>query len=228
MRSRATPTTAGSPAASAGSAGPEIWIVATAFVFVAALQVHHLDDHDTWWHLASGRLIATSGTVPRTDPFSYTAAGAPWINRQWLFDLGSYGVWSLGGAAGLALAAGALFLGAFGLAWALARRRLPAWAAALLVVLAASAAVERLVVRPEAVTYLFLALTLLLLDGPLSPPRLLALAGCQVVWANCHALSVLGVVVLGAELASAAAARWLPLPDGWRAASARPAREMTG
>jgi len=55
---------------------------AAAFCFVVALQVHRLDDSDTWWHLASGRLIAELGSVPRSDPFSYTAEGAPWINRQ--------------------------------------------------------------------------------------------------------------------------------------------------
>src|SRR5438093_4795520 len=133
---------------------------AAALLFVAALQIHRLDDHDTWWHLASGRLIASTGTVARTDPFSTSAAGAPWINRQWLFDLGAYATWRAAGAPGLALGAGAFFLAAFGLLYALARRRLPAWAAAALVFLAAEAAVERFVVRPEAVTFCFLALAL--------------------------------------------------------------------
>src|SRR5205085_10091733 len=79
-----------------------------ALLFVAALQVHRVDDGDTWWHLASGRLIATTHTVACADPFSFTAPGAPWVNRQWLFDLGTYAAWSVGGQAGLALAAGGL------------------------------------------------------------------------------------------------------------------------
>jgi len=70
---------------------------ATALLLVVALQVHTLDDSDTWWHLASGRLIAAERVVARADPFSFTAPGAPWINQQWLFDLAAYGTWRAGG-----------------------------------------------------------------------------------------------------------------------------------
>jgi hypothetical protein len=199
-----------------------------AFCFVAVLQVHRLDDSDTWWHLASGRLIAETGAVTHTDPFSYTAAGAPWINRQWLFELGLFEVWRLGGPAGIALAAGGLFLGAFACLYAVARRRLPAGAAAVLVFIAAQAAVERFTVRPEAVTFLLIGAYLLLLDGPLPRRRLLALVALQAVWANTHALSVLGIVLIGAELAGSAACTWVPLPAGWRAAGRRDRRELIG
>src|SRR5207253_2073132 len=112
----------------------------TALLLVVALQVHTLDDSDTWWHLASGRLIAAERAVARADPFSFTAPGAPWINRQWLFDLAAYGTWRAGGPAGPILLAAALFTAAFATLYALARRRLPAWGAAALVVLAAQAA----------------------------------------------------------------------------------------
>jgi hypothetical protein len=199
---------------------------AAALVFVAALQVHRLDDADTWWHLATGRLIHATGAVPATDPFSFTAAGAPWINRQWLFELGLYRLWELGGPTAVILGTGALFVAAFACVWALARRRLPAWAAGVVVYLAAAAAVERFTVRPEAATLCLLAAELVLLDGPIGRGRALALVVLQVAWANLHALSVLGLIPLGAELGGALAARWLPLPEGWRRASGRPAGEV--
>jgi hypothetical protein len=199
---------------------------AAAFVFVAALQVHRLDDSDTWWHLATGRLIAERGAVPIADPFSFTAAGAPWINRQWLFDLGLYGLWRAGGPQATTVGAGALFVVAFAFAYRLARRRMPDWAAASMVFVAAQAAVERFTVRPEAVTLCALAIELLLLDGPVGWVTVAALVGLQVAWANLHALSVLALVPLSAELAGALAARWLPLPDGWRLASCRPDGEI--
>ncbi len=166
--------------------------IAATFLFVAVLQVHRLDDQDTWWHLATGRLIAERGSVPATDPFSFTAPGAPWINRQWLFDLGLYGLWGLGGDQATGLGAGALFFAAFACAYRLARRRLPAWAAAILVFLAAEAAVERFTVRPEAATFCLLAVQLLLLDGAVGWGTVAALVGVQVMWANLHALSALG------------------------------------
>ena len=123
-----------------------------ALCFVAALQLHRLDDPDTWWHLASGRRIAERGQIDRVDPFSYTAQGAEWINRQWLFDLGAFASWRAGGELRLTIVAGAGYLVGFLCLYVLVRRRLPAWAAAVLVMLAALAAVERFTVRPEAAT----------------------------------------------------------------------------
>jgi hypothetical protein len=200
---------------------------AAVLLTIAALQVHRLDDPDTWWHLATGRLIVEQGAVPRVDPFSYTAPGAPWINRQWLFEAALYGSEGLfGESAGPALFAGALFFAAFLGLYVLARRRLPAWAAAALVLLASQAAIERFTVRPEAATLAFLAAYLLLLDGRFGARSCAALVGLAVVWANTHALSVVGLTVVAIELASALAAAWLPLPAGWRDASARPPDEL--
>jgi hypothetical protein len=200
---------------------------AAALLFVAALQVHRVDDSDTWWHLASGRLIAMTHTVVHTDPFSFTAPGAPWINRQWLFDLVAYAVWWVGGSTALVLWAGVLFLAGFICLYALARRRLPAWAAAVLVFLAAQAAVERFMIRPEAVTFAGLGIYLLVLDRrPLSTAWIVGLVVLQVLWANAHALSVLGIVVLLLELGGSAASLWLPLPAGWRAAGRRESDDL--
>src|SRR5262249_57587168 len=114
---------------------------------------------------------------------------------------------------------------AVGGAWRRARRRPRAWAAAALVFIAAEAAVERFTVRPEAATICFLALEILLLDGAIGWGTVVALVLIQIVWANVHALSVLGLVPLGAELGSALAARWLPLPEAWRASSRRSPEE---
>jgi hypothetical protein len=190
-------------------------------VLAATLQIHSLDDPDVWWHLASGRWIAAHHTVARTDPFSYTAPSAPWINPQWLFDLALYGAWRGAGPAGVILGSGALFVAAFAILYVLARRRLPAWAAAALVLLAVFAGVERYVPRPEAASYCLLAVFLLILEGEPGPAALAALVGLEALWANLHALFALGVVVLGLHAAGAVAARWLPLPAGLRGGAER-------
>ena len=187
-----------------------------ALCFVAALQLHRLDDSDTWWHLASGRRIAERGEVDRVDPFSYTAAGAEWINRQWLFDVGAFASWRAGGELGLTLVAGAGYFAGFLSLYVLVRRRLPIWAAAVLVMLAAQAAVERFTVRPEAATMALLGVYLLVLDGPWRPLRMAALVALQALWANLHALSVLGLIPLATAWAAAAASHFLLLPAGWR------------
>jgi hypothetical protein len=98
--------------------------------------------------------------------------------------------------------------------YVLVRRRLPAWAA-VLVMLAALAAVERFTVRPEAATMALLGVYLLVLDGPWRPLRMAALVALQALWANLHALSVLGLIPLASAWVAAAASRILPLPAGW-------------
>jgi hypothetical protein len=194
---------------------------AAVLALAATLQIHSLDDPDVWWHLASGRLIAVRQAVVHVDPFSYTAPGAPWINPQWLFDLALYGAWRGAGPGGVILGSGGLFVAAFAILYALARRHLPAWAAAALLLLAVLAGIERYVPRPEAATYCLLAVFLLILDGDPGPAALAALVGLEVLWANLHALFALGVVVLGLHAAGALAARWLPLPAGFREGAER-------
>jgi len=59
---------------------------------VIAMAVRPLPGFDTWWHLASGREMARTCRIPRADPFSFTSRGAPWMDHEWLWQLGAYGV----------------------------------------------------------------------------------------------------------------------------------------
>jgi hypothetical protein len=223
-----TRTTAGSSAAAEPAPTDDRLgrlALAGALVVVALLQIHRFDDPDTWWHLASGREIWTTRAVPHVDSFSWTAAGAPWLNRQWLFELCLYASWLVAGPAGASLLAGAGFVAAYALVARLARRYLPAWTAAILVTLAALVAIERFTVRPEAVTLPALAAVLLLLDGAATWSVAALLVAIQVVWANCHALSVLGLVPIAATTAAALATHALARA-GWRVAPARPLEEL--
>jgi hypothetical protein len=56
-------------------------------LFAAAVSYGVAECHsstDTWIALATGRYILTEWEVPRVDPFSYTFAGQPWFNQNWL------------------------------------------------------------------------------------------------------------------------------------------------
>ncbi len=50
---------------------------------------------DLWWHLASGRDIWSQGAIPRLDPYSFTAAGAAWMNHEWLWDVVYWGFYRI-------------------------------------------------------------------------------------------------------------------------------------
>src|SRR5688572_28396023 len=60
--------------------------------------VHEID---FWWHLAIGRFMAENRTFFRSDVFSHTAAGAPWVNYYWLGQLVFHAFWKLGGETGI-------------------------------------------------------------------------------------------------------------------------------
>lgn len=42
---------------------------------------------DFWWQLRTGELILRTGRIPYHDPFSWTAAGQPWMVHEWLTEV---------------------------------------------------------------------------------------------------------------------------------------------
>lgn len=45
-----------------------------------------LGDNSFLWHLRTGGLILDKG-IPRTDPYSFTAAGTHWVAESWLAEV---------------------------------------------------------------------------------------------------------------------------------------------
>jgi hypothetical protein len=56
-----------------------------------------VQDPDTFWHLAVGREMWQTGHLVRTETFSFTAPGAPWVDEEWLFHTLAYPLWRFGG-----------------------------------------------------------------------------------------------------------------------------------
>lgn len=44
-------------------------------------------DSDTGWHIRNGESILNGHTLPRTDPYSFSKAGAPWFAWEWGADV---------------------------------------------------------------------------------------------------------------------------------------------
>ena len=64
---------------------------------------------DAWWHLSAGRWIWANAAIPMSEAFSFTRAGAAWIDFEWGFQLllypfGLLGDWGLWAAKALLLA----------------------------------------------------------------------------------------------------------------------------
>ena len=58
-------------------------------------------DSDTGWHIVTGEKIVSAMQLPRTDPYSFTRAGQPWVAWEWGADCVMGGVFRVGGLSGL-------------------------------------------------------------------------------------------------------------------------------
>ena len=72
-----------------------------AAVFLACLKP--MADPDTFWHLAVGREMWQTHALVRTETFSFTDAGAPWTDFEWLFHALAYPLWVAVGNTGASL-----------------------------------------------------------------------------------------------------------------------------
>jgi hypothetical protein len=189
----------------AGSARWLRWLLpAVTLLLIATMSIHPKGVNDLWWQLKTGELIWTRHSVPRSDLFSYTAAGQPWHVQEWLAELLFFGLYR--GISPDALAAFKLF--ACTLLFALVlwrcwlRCRMPALTAAVTVV-AAYAAWPGFAMRPQLFSYLFLALALLFLDQWRRGAwrwAVWTLPLITMLWVNLHGGFLVMFALLGVEI----------------------------
>ncbi|MDQ6677160.1 MAG: hypothetical protein M3Z09_07675, partial [Acidobacteriota bacterium] len=159
-------------------------------------------DSDAGWHIRAGELILSSHALPRSDPFSFTAAGQPWFAWEWLADVTAGSIhrsWGLGGVAffyALALATGVWLW--FRLNWAAGGNFL--FAAAFASPMLSTTNLHWLA-RPHVLSWLFLLITVILAEHlsarHLPPWRVLpAVVVGSALWTNIHASFLLGPAIL--------------------------------
>jgi hypothetical protein len=136
--------------------------------------------------------------VPLWDSYSYTAAGRPWPNHEWLWQAIAYGLFVTGGTPLLVLASAVMAVGACASVYRLMIGEARARFALMLVGTPLIAGVWA--VRPQLATLLLLAALLWLLVRErhgLIPPLFL-------LWANVHGAVALGGLVLATATVVAA------------------------
>lgn len=184
-------------------------ITLIAFIAVFAMAARTTVDTDLYWHLATGRTIVETGTIPQTDPFSSTRLGTPWINVQWLPEVGLYLLYRTGGFSALwLLVAGLVTLTAV-LVWKTMAGDVFVRAFGLILFAAASGLVWT--PRPNILTFLLLAAlnTILYLYRHRSVDRLWLIPLMFLVWVNLHGGYLIGFVLIGVTLGGDAIDRLL-------------------
>lgn len=174
-------------------------------ICVLALALLHFSenttDPDLWGHVFFGqRMLAVAG-VEIIDPFSWTAAGQPWINHEVLSEVALGSTHRLAGGRGLLALKFALGLLTFSLALRLGCRHLDPGGKAIAWTLAGLSVVEiafGFAARPQIFTALGLIILLWLIvrvaEGGLRWS--LAFPLLFLLWFNTHGGALLGLVLL--------------------------------
>jgi hypothetical protein len=156
-------------------------------------------DPDVWWHVKVGQDILRTHHWPSTDSYSFTAANTPWIAYEWLGEILLGSVAKLGGITALFLLltlTGSLVI--LALYYYGSLRSGNSKAGFVPALLLSSLAFLSFTLRPQMFGYLFLALTLIVLEkfrqGVTWP--LWTLPALFLVWVNTHGSFIVGIGVL--------------------------------
>jgi hypothetical protein len=197
-----------------------LWtFLAVALPMLAALLAS-LSSVDLAFHLRAGDEILSARSIPAVDTWTFTAAGLPWFDQQWLSEVVLTAVYRLGGWTGLALLRAALVGVVFGSVLVIGLRRgLSPRNAALLTLVAFAIAAPALALRAQLFGMAFFAITLMLVvDRRRRPVGLWAIPLLVIPWANIHGSFFLAPVVLALawleDLADRSAPRYRALVVG--------------
>lgn len=166
-------------------------------VFASIACIRTIWGTDYFWQLRTGKLIAESG-IPGTDIFSYASAGRQWLEMRWLYCLLLFKGYSLFGHGFAVVLQWVIISICFIVAAAINFDKRRAGICLAVVFIAFVASSQRFFVRPEMVSYLFVAIFLfLIIRWRENGTRLIYLLPlCQLVWTNTHTLFMLGPALL--------------------------------
>ncbi|HYM29138.1 MAG TPA: hypothetical protein VET66_13385 [Steroidobacteraceae bacterium] len=190
------------PALSTHAVG--LLLVPLAAIAVALVQPV---DFDYWWQRRTGAWIIAHLAPPRSDPFSFTMQGKPWVDHEWLSQVLMFGADSVFGYLGLFLLFMALGVAAWWLVYRLLRTEgLAEMPALLLSIVPAAFGATYWRARPAMFSVFFVALFIYEISAARRGERrtLWRLVPLTLLWANLHGGYVIGLVLI----AMLAAAQW--------------------
>lgn len=162
-------------------------------------------DIDFWWHIAAGREILEKGAIPGADPFGMYDADNSWgqtvLKSQWLGQVLLYLVYHWFDLDGVILFRAAVLTACLAMMyWRCRLSGATSMFSLAITALSGLAILHHTGERPQLLSFFYLSLMFLLLDGYLRssrPWQLYCVPLVMLVWSNTHAGAVLGLVALG-------------------------------
>lgn len=172
-------------------------------IFLAASLVHPLGDADLGWHIAAGRWAIAHRSLPTVDLWNAGAVGTPWMPYSWSSELlfaGAEMGWGWPGL--LFLSAVYAFLLVIGCAWSFSLISEDRVMGVLLTALAVAGCQDHFDLRPQTLTWVFLALATMCGDSyqrekRKDGPFVFFLLVC-CFWANSHITTVFAFLACAA------------------------------
>jgi hypothetical protein len=188
---------------------------------IALATADNFADPDLWMHLLTGQAILRTGHIARFDTYSYSAAGMPWRNHEWLAQVALAVAYAHLGVFGLKLlkllCASVTILG---LAIGISATRASSRVQRLTLIFAAVAIAPQMQFRPQLFTFMMLSVVMasIAIEVYRGGGLLWLLIPMFALWANLHGGYTIG---LGAMIVAAAVLFIQGVGDTGRMASAR-------
>jgi len=158
-----------------------------------------INSFDVWWHLKTGQVILENQMIPRTDIYSHTVFGTPWLNHQWGTQVIFYSLYKVLGLEGLLIFKGLFIVTTFIILYKLLKLLTNnKYLAIAVTILCFECSSLRFVLRPDLISAFFLCLFIAILYAyKLKKCDLLwALPLLMILWINAHASALLGCAVI--------------------------------
>lgn len=172
---------------------------------VALVSADNFADPDLWMHILAGRIILNGHIPPMADVFSYSAAGLPWRDHEWLAQAAlalSYDGLGVVGLKLLKVLCATALMGALAIGIAQTGAGTGRYRRLVLIVIAA-VMVEPMQFRPQLFTFVMLSVLLALLAIEIyrGGAPLWVMVPMFALWVNLHGGYAAGLGALGVATA---------------------------
>jgi hypothetical protein len=174
------------------------------FLMLFSYSLHTISDLDVWLHLKTGEWIIQHYQIPKTSLFSFPTENSPWYDVYWLFQVLIFLIYKISGINGLIFFKVSVLALSFFFLFNIRDKEknsdytIPV-ASLMLAILISN---ERFIIRPELMSYLFLAIYLYVLYTYkyYGSKYIYLLPVLNIIWVNMHGLYVMGLVLVLAYL----------------------------
>ena len=175
-----------------------------------------IKDLDLWLHIGVGKFIMLHRYVPPYDILSFTIAGTPWINHEWLFQVIVYNIYNIWGPDGLIQMQVAVVMLTMLLLLFLGYNKDKQLILAYVLYLVGMVYAQRFTIRPDIYSLFFFVFYIFVLalhiDKKWATPALVII---QVLWTNIHGFFFFGPLFVLIGLLSEWIKRYVKLPYEW-------------